>query len=383
MWWKFRNALQQVHLWIGLTLSIPFILIGVSGSLIVLVHALPDFQVPFSASSGEHQSLTQIIAAANKAAPEGKSAGLIRMPQGLWEPASVQLTEPGNNQNQLGDTIFVDPVSLEILGNAERRRNGEFLRFLTSMHLALMFPSYYGAQTVGWMGVAMCFFGVTGLILWWPKRGQWRAAFTVKKTARGFRLNRDLHSVIGFWSLPVFMILSVSGVYLVFPTTFGDTIEAMLPHESTLVHREVDAATIASIPNPNALTADDAAKLALAAVPGARLHSVQLPPGAEGTFMVTLMPHYSSEGAPQISAFVGPGTDVSAVVDPRQDPLGTRILDWSKALHFGLGLGVIWKVLVFFSGFLPLLFAITGLRMWQIRRAQKRAVPEGLPAPAE
>ena len=383
MWWKFRNALQQVHLWIGLTLSIPFILIGVSGSLIVLVHALPDFQVPFSASSGEHQSLTQIIAAANKAAPEGKSAGLIRMPQGLWEPASVQLTEPGNNQNQLGDTIFVDPVSLEILGNAERRRNGEFLRFLTSMHLALMFPSYYGAQTVGWMGVAMCFFGVTGLILWWPKRGQWRAAFTVKKTARGFRLNRDLHSVIGFWSLPVFMILSVSGVYLVFPTTFGDTIEAMLPHESTLVHREVDAATIASIPNPNALTADDAAKLALAAVPGARLHSVQLPPGAEGTFMVTLMAHYSSEGAPQISAFVGPGTDVSAVVDPRQDPLGTRILDWSKALHFGLGLGVIWKVLVFFSGFLPLLFAITGLRMWQIRRAQKRAVPEGLPVPAE
>jgi uncharacterized iron-regulated membrane protein len=47
MWWKFRNALQQVHLWIGLTLSIPFILIGLSGSAIVLVHALPDFKMPF------------------------------------------------------------------------------------------------------------------------------------------------------------------------------------------------------------------------------------------------------------------------------------------------------------------------------------------------
>ena len=89
-----------------------------------------------------------------------RAAALVRMPQGLWEPASVQLTEPAGNQNQLGDTIFVDPVSLEILGSAERRRNGEFMRFLTSMHLALMFPSYYGAQTVGWMGVAMCLFGV-------------------------------------------------------------------------------------------------------------------------------------------------------------------------------------------------------------------------------
>jgi uncharacterized iron-regulated membrane protein len=95
------------------------------------------------------------------------------------------------------------------------------------------------------------------------------------------------------------------------------------------------------------------------------------------------MPHYSSEGAPTISAFVGPGTEVSAVVDPRQDPLGSRILEWSKALHFGLGLGVVWKVLAFFSGFLPLLFAITGLRMWQLRRAQRRTVPEGLAAPAE
>jgi uncharacterized iron-regulated membrane protein len=179
------------------------------------------------------------------------------------------------------------------------------------------------------------------------------------------------------------MILSFSGVYLVFPTTVGDSIEAVLPHESTLVHAEIDAATVASIPNPNALTADDAAKLALAAVPGARLHSVQLPPGADGTYMVTLMPHYSSEGAPQISAFVGPGPEVSAVVDPRQDPMGSRVLDWMKALHFGLGLGIVWKVLVFLSGFLPLLFAITGLRMWQIRRAQKRAVPEGLAAPAE
>jgi uncharacterized iron-regulated membrane protein len=382
-WWKFRNGLQKVHLWIGLALSIPFILIGVSGSLIIVMHARPDFDMPFAFSSGDHRPMTEIIAAANEAAPEGKAAALVRVPQGLWEPAAVQLTDPRANQNQLGDTIFVDPVSLEILGTAERRRNGDFMRFLTSMHLALMFPSYYGAQTVGWMGVAMCLFGVSGLILWWPRKGQWRAAFLIKGSARGFRLNRELHSVIGFWSLPVFMVLSISGVYLVFPTSFGDTVEAMLPHESTLVHREVDAVTKASIANPNALTADEAAMLALSAVPGARLHSVQLPPGTEGTFMVTLMPHYSSEGAPTISAFVGPGTEVSAVVDPRQDPLGSRILEWSKALHFGLGLGVVWKVLAFFSGFLPLLFAITGLRMWQLRRAQRRTVPEGLAAPAE
>jgi uncharacterized iron-regulated membrane protein len=388
-WRTFRNGLQQVHLWVGFALSIPFILIGLSGSAIVLVHSLPDFGVPFAMSSGEHNPLTRILETANKSAPDGRRAALIRMPQGAWQPAHVEMAPPpgvvvpGGANNQILGTTFVDPVSLEILGSEERRRNGEFMRFLTSMHLALMFPSYYGGQTVGWMGVAMSLFGLSGLILWWPKKGQWRTALTMKRGTRGFRLNRDLHGVIGFWSLPVFMVLSVSGVYLVFPTTFGDTVEALLPHESTLVHRELDPSIIATIANPTAITADEAAKLALAVVPDARLHSVQLPPGEEGTFMVTLMPTYSGEGAPQISAFVGPGAEVSAVVDPRQDALGTRILDWMKSLHFGLGLGIVWKVLVFFSGFLPLLFAITGLRMWQLRRAQRRAVPEGLAAPAE
>ena len=388
-WRTFRNGLQKVHLWIGFTLSIPFILIGVSGSAIVLVHSLPDFRVPFAMSSGEHHPLARIIESANRSASNGERATLIRMPQGVWEPAHVQMAPPpgvivpGGGNNQIVGTTFVDPVSLEILGSEGRRANGELMRFLTSMHLALMFPSYYGVQTVGWMGVAMCLFGLSGLVLWWPKKGQWRSAFLMQRGTRGFRLNRDLHGVIGFWSLPVFMVLSFSGAYLVFPSAIGDTVEAVLPHESTLVHREVDAATRASISNPNALTADDAAKLALAVVPDARLKSVQLPPGEDGTFMVTLIPYYSSDGAPEISAFVGPGAEVSAVVDPRMDALGTRILDWMKSLHFGLGLGIVWKVLVFFSGFLPLLFAITGLRMWQLRRAQRRVVPEGLAAPAE
>ena len=389
-WWGFRNGLQKVHLWVGLILSIPFILIGVSGSLIVLINSLPDFRVPFATATGEIQSVDRIIAAANKAAPEGQRAAIVRMPQGLWEPARVQLAIPpelapegARGQNLLSDTVFVDPVSLAILGAEERRRNGAIMRVLTQLHLALMFPSYYGGQTVGWMGVAMCMFGLSGLVLWWPRKGQLRSALVFRRGTRGFRLNRDLHSVIGFWSLPVFMVLSISGVYLVFPSTFGDAVKAMLPHESTLAHRELDAAMLASIPNRDAVTADDVAKLAVAAVPGARVHSVQLPPGNDGTFMVNLLPHYSGEGAPQISAFIGPAAEISAVVDPRMDTLGTRILDWMKALHYGLGMGVVWKVLVFFSGFLPLLFAITGLRMWQLRRAQRRSLPDGLGAPAE
>ena len=80
------------------------------------------------------------------------------------------------------------------------------------MHIALMAPGLYGPQTVGWLGIAMVLFGVSGLVLWWPRKGQWRFAFGIRRGARGFRLNRDLHSAVGFWILIVFLIVSISGV---------------------------------------------------------------------------------------------------------------------------------------------------------------------------
>jgi uncharacterized iron-regulated membrane protein len=132
---------------------------------------------------------------------------------------------------------------------------------------------------------------------------------------------------------------------------------------------------------PDALTVDDAAKLALAAVPNARLLSIQLPGG--GVYMVAMNPEPYGNGAPQISAFIGPGAEVSSIVDPRTYSLGKRILVWLRVLHYGYGFGQIWTVLVFLSGFLPLLFGITGFRMWQIKRARRVPLAAAVVAPAE
>jgi uncharacterized iron-regulated membrane protein len=46
-------------------------------------------------------------------------------------------------------------------------------------------------------------------------------------------------------------------------------------------------------------------------------------------------------------------------------------------------LGHIWRALVFLSGLLPLLFAITGVSMWWLKRARRREIPDALPQPAE
>ena len=388
-WQKFRKGLQFVHLWAGLILAIPFVLIGISGSIIVAMNVLTDYSPPSAPARGDTRPLTEILAAAQKAAPEGWPVATITMPSSVGQSATVQVALPpgrrpqGGGQNFVGRTTYVDPVSLEILGNAERRRASPFMQNLTSLHIALMAPGYYGLQTVGFLGIAMVLFGFSGLLLWWPRRGQWRFAFGIKRGARGFRLNHDLHSATGFWSLIVFLVVSISGVDLAFPVTFQSVVGTVLPLELGLTPGRLDPAAVAAIRDKNALTPDEAARIALGSVPNSRLFQVQLPPRPDGVYLVTLVPKPFDDRAPQISSFVGPGPEILDVVDPRNYSAGKRILVWLRVLHYGHGLGEVWRVLVFFSGLLPLLFAITGLRMWQLKRAQRRVLPDALPQPAE
>jgi PepSY-associated TM region len=67
-WRTFRNALQKVHLWAGLIFMVPIILIGISGSIIVLLQSIPDLGLPAATARGEQQSIASVIAAAEAAA---------------------------------------------------------------------------------------------------------------------------------------------------------------------------------------------------------------------------------------------------------------------------------------------------------------------------
>jgi uncharacterized iron-regulated membrane protein len=61
---------------------------------------------------------------------------------------------------------------------------------------------------------------------------------------------------------------------------------------------------------------------------------------------------------------------VIEVLDPREYSIGERILAWQHAVHAGQALGWVWKLLVFLCGLLPLLFAVSGVTMWRLRRAR-------------
>jgi len=174
----FRRFLQTIHLWVGLILAIPIILIGLSGSALLVQREILRLSIPAASATGQSQSIARIVASAQTAEPNLR-ANSVELPSSPGRPALVQFQISNRPPRAL--EVYVDPVSLKVLGSSEIIRRGPIRDVLVTIHEYLMFPGHIGLPLVGWMAVAMTFMGLSGLILWWPRQGRWLSAFLVRR----------------------------------------------------------------------------------------------------------------------------------------------------------------------------------------------------------
>jgi uncharacterized iron-regulated membrane protein len=384
-----RRTLFQIHMWIGLVLGLLLAALGLSGSVLVYDDKLADFLMPRpqATAQGTMLSLDAIIAAARAAVP-GRGQVQVSPPQEPGSAASVRIGEmsrmgpvaqagerrdDGRREGErrearqaAGDgpgrpnatEVLVDPVSGKVLAT-RKALLPPILAFAHQLHGNFLMGRE-GRAYVGWLGIAMLLLGVSGLVLWWPRRGQWKYAFIVRRTARGLRFHRELHGMLGIWAFIVFMAVSFSGVVLAWPVMTGS---ATPPGGGPRA-----AVTVEPVEDGQRIGADQAAALALAALPGAELRSITLPARRNQAVSVNLLSH----GAIAATVIIDPWrAKVLSVRDPSED-----FWAWQRPVHQGT-LGTVWKFLVFLVGFLPAAFVTTGIVMWAKKR--KAHIPMGAP----
>lgn len=364
---KLKPVLLQLHLWLGLILCIPLVLLGISGTLLVFERSIEGAH---HAQAGQAQPVAKIIAAARKAAPENMMPTLYVPPTGQGDAATVRFAAAGRGQRgpSGGAQLFVDPVTLKTVVAAP----AGFMRQVHMLHGNLMIPGHDGRSIVGWLGVVMLGMGFSGLYLWWPRPGRLRAAFTVSRGAKGLRLHRELHGAAGIWGLIVFIVVSFTGVDLAFPETIAAAVGTVLPGAEV---RPLPAPAVTPIPGGSAVDIDQAIALAIQTVPDSELRSIGLPMGTNQPYRVGLVRTGTGQGAPVITVFVDPwAANVLEIRDPAAYRPGLRLIAWQHAIHSGAGLGGLWRVLVGLSGLLPALFAVTGISMWLLKKRNRRRV---------
>ncbi|HWB50555.1 MAG TPA: PepSY-associated TM helix domain-containing protein [Stellaceae bacterium] len=372
-----RRLVQQLHLWVGLLLCLPLAVLGLSGSLLVYEDWSRVFDPHRVAASGEEKPIGDIIAAARATAPEGYSPAFYRAPEGPGDFASVRLVARPQRQEPGGSAapsqaagvplrVEVDPMSLQGWGNLPSSR---IIAFVHTLHANFFLSD---RRLVGWFGVAMVVLGISGIVNWWPPRRRWREGFFVRGNARGAALYRQLHGATGIWAYAVFIVVSLSGVYLAFPQTVRGAVDIVAPARD--LRAAAASVKVGRVAGAAAMPVDDAVALARHSVAEARVDFVGLPSRPDQPYRITLLRPGQRRGQPAVTVFVDPWTgQIVKTVDPRDYSAGETLIAWQHLLHSGEGAGPVWKLLVFLVGFVPSLFALTGVSMWWLKRVQRLA----------
>lgn len=350
-----RRTLRTVHRWLGLVLVIPLAIQGLTGAILAAEPWLPESSPAVQA--GTPQPASAVIAAVREVA--GPGSRITRYsPAPPGEAAQVQVAAAGGAPR----TLLIDPVSLEVLGEAQQSWG-----WIRSLHVQFLAPAYGGRGIGGWSGAGLLVLLISGVPIWWPAAGAWRAGFTVPWRATGLRFHRRLHGAVGIWSVAVLLVLAFTGVVLAFPQTSRGLMGLPPggPPQGMRAARGPSGPTAAP-------DVDRIIVAATTAVPDARIRTVMLPASVAEAARVFML-HAGATGiAGAVNVQVNGAGQVVSIQDGRTQPAADRAYRWMHDLHEGAGLGPMWRLLAVIGGLALPVFAVTGPAMWWLRRRARR-----------
>ncbi|WP_105103458.1 PepSY-associated TM helix domain-containing protein [Microbulbifer pacificus] len=364
-----RKTLFVLHKYAGLTLGLLLALIGLTGSLLVFDHTLDEKLAPHTTvfnPTRQPARYADILAAAQAAVP-GNPAPTRLMTQ--YQPGSPYVVRLPSREGSPGPVeVSVSPTDAEVLAVRTWGTTSYTMTWLYRLHYTLL-AGKTGKTVVGFMGLLLMAFCITGAVLWWPKAlkagtGRWKRAFTISRRGNRFRFYFDLHKVFGIYFLPLLLMTSFSGVALVFPSQV-ETVVGSLFHVAprpTLPGSHTDKGA--------PISADQAVAIGEQVFPGGVLKRIYLPRDNKDSYGLTFRAAgevWSNYGASivRIDQYSG---EVLMHQNVTEIPLGNKILRWQFPLHNGDALGIVGRWLVLLTGLTPTLLFGTGLYLWWQKR---------------
>jgi uncharacterized iron-regulated membrane protein len=370
----FRRILFQVHLWVGVVTGVYIFVVSVTGAALVFRIDLQRARYPrlFTPSGeGPPAEPATLLESLQRAYPQYRVSG-VDAPT-TTRPTYLAYVTDGPRFR----TVLLDPVTAAPLGELPER---SFIRTLQELHFNLL--AGRTGRIVNGAGaaclLAMC---LTGLVIWWQGAATWRRGFIVDVRRSWKRVNWDLHSAVGAWTLPLLTMWAVTGIAFAFPAQFRTTVNAVSPLTVTRAPRS-DARGAGTEPRPTWRALIERARQRM---PNQFVARVVVPANDRGAFQVTFSPvRPTPVGATSLpSVYLDQFTGaLLAVSTEAPQTAGDVVVKWTAPLHVGsfggVGVRVAWCVLALSP---PFLF-VTGLLMWWSRVVRPRWTGGRSPAAA-
>lgn len=369
---SWRIWVRRVHLWLGLSLGLLFVVIGLTGSALVFYVGIDEALHPEARSDARAPAPGWSSPVWDRTLATGHAAGFD--PAGKWSfevtgeggaiPARYYPPAPHGAAHPPRQMVWFSPDGLRIVRVAPW--GGYLMSWIYELHMQLL-AGDVGMQVVGWSGIALLVLLVTGVIAWWP-RGNWAKALAFKPHAAPIRRLHDLHKLTGVSSALLLLIVTATGVILALPG--------------------VKAALLAPAPVPEPRSSGGTGRpislhralgVARAAIPDGRLVFIDVPGDIDQPYRIRLqVPRDPHARFPGSYVFVDRRTaSVVAVQDVRTGGIGTTINAWVRPLHDGSIGDLPVRILAVLIGMAPMALCLTGFLRWKRRRSRQKLTHMG------
>lgn len=348
---QLRSLWLKIHKWIGLALAAPVILIFLSGSALVwkenfdaLLH--PSRQIDQAPSKDP----SFYAAAAARGLEPGEHIASLTYPSGK----GAVLVTVANGDAPERTRYFLHPASGRLIDRSPLYDRPMLL--LHKLHGSLLM-NWMGSRIVAWISVILLASAFSGLWLWWPMKGPWARGL---RWARTQSTNTNIHHQAGFWIAIPLVVLSLTGASITFPRVFN----RLLGH-ATAVRAEAARSVAPPLDHPRLTIRQALAKGGFDSE--SRLKIAVWPTVMDGHWHFQFI---GLQGVHSVTVDDAKGESTPFTPEPETT---MRLM---RRVHDGTGMPLLWQILIFLTGLVGPLLAVTGVIIWFSGRTREKEMRE-------
>ncbi|RTE89920.1 MULTISPECIES: PepSY-associated TM helix domain-containing protein [Bradyrhizobium] len=384
-----KAVLFQVHSIAGLVLALLLSLVALTGAIMSFEDEIVDHL---------NAGIMQVAPRQAPALMPDELVARLKAAQDLGKVSAVTLSSDPSAavhvrfaRDERGDrptSLYVDPYDARVLGSP---RGEAFFATVRRLHRWLLIPDDgkgWGRPITGTIALGLIVMLVSGLVLRWPRRaGSVKMWLKPNLGLSGRGLHRSLHTVIGTWVLPVYLTMTLTGLYFSFEW-YKDGVTWLLarPHVTAAKMpakppRLANSGPVPSIGFDPAWTTfqrEEGGRFsrALLTLPGGPGTTIRIRSWGKASLLETTRDEF------RIDAVTGQLASAERFTDKT---FGEKIIAAIYDIHRGAILGWPGKLAFMMAAILMPLFSVTGILLYLSRRKLRRAAqtPLGRLVPGE
>lgn len=213
-----KAVLLQIHSIAGLALALLWAVVGLTGATMSfedeIEASLNSHLMRVEASAARRLTPDELVAQLQKV---GDFGGVSAVAMASDPAAAAHIRFARSEGGTRPSSVYVDPYDGHVLGSP---RGEDFFATVRKLHRWLLLPgdgNGIGRKITGTAAICLIVMLISGLVLRWPHRARSVKMWLKPNLAlRGRGLHRSLHAVIGTWVLPVYLVMTLTGLWYSF-----------------------------------------------------------------------------------------------------------------------------------------------------------------------